>query len=228
LDGAESAAAFVRANPLSDPGHQALTTQLEERVAHAEVLIAEQTAGRSNNRAVRASRREAKKALNGGLLRHVISVAALAAAERPDLFGGVRLPRGTSYRAYAAQVQGILATVTAQRDALVAHGLGETALADLEKAVAELERLTDAVFETQREHVHATADLTETVAKISALIGVLDGIYRCASTPKFPQVVNRQVPAGVVSLGHGFPPGEEDEGVGDGVGLRSAPSSRRR
>jgi hypothetical protein len=178
LDGAESAAAFVRANPLSDPGHQALATQLEERVAHAEVLIAEQSAGRSSNRAVRASRREAKKALNAGLLRHVISVAALAAAERPDLFGGVRLPKGKSYRAYAAQVQGILATVTAQRDALVAHGLGETALADLEKAVAELERLTDAVFETQREHVHATADLTETVAKISALIGVMDGIYR--------------------------------------------------
>jgi hypothetical protein len=50
----------------------------------------------------------------------------------------------------------------------------------------------------------------------------------CASTPKFPQVVNRQVPAADEWLGHGFPPAGEDEDGGDGVGLRRAPSSRRR
>lgn len=179
LDAANAALAYAHANPPSDPVHAAHLDQLGGTIAHAERLAVDQGGGQSTNRAIRAKRRELRKQMVAGLLRYLVTVAQLAGAERPDLFGGLRSPRANGkFRDFATQVRAILDQAKAHTDLLVKHGLGATVVPDLEAAVAELDRLSNQILESGRSHLGATDELAVTRSKLVEQLAVLDGIYR--------------------------------------------------
>ena len=187
LDMAGSVRAFGRANPATDPRHQATEAKFEERLARAEVLVARQREGQLASKAAHAQRRQLRRELTDRYVRHLVSVAELAGKASPGSFGEFRVPRLNGPNlAFATAMRSMLTTAKEGGELLAQHGLGDGLLADLEKALGAFDRLNTAVLEAKRGHVGATKELLTLSAELVDLVGVLDGInrYRFAGSPE--------------------------------------------
>ncbi|MFN0179639.1 MAG: hypothetical protein ACKVZ0_12645 [Gemmatimonadales bacterium] len=170
---------FARANPPAEPGHQAATTRFEERLVLADTLLDRQANGQLTAKATRAKRRALRRAIDRQYLRHLVSVAALAAKEDPNRFGLFVRPSGNlSNLAFVAKVRSMLDPAKVAAEALKPLGLGDTLLAELERVLDEFEGLASAASEARASHVAATRDLDRLSVELSESVAVLDGIYR--------------------------------------------------
>lgn len=187
LDMADRVLVFVRANPLVDPGHQAAATQFEVRLTRARGLLERQANGRLTAKATRSLRRTLRGEIDQQYLRHLVTVAEVVGKDDPNRFGLFRRPlvKATNL-AFATAVRSMLAAAKDAGDELKTHGLGESLLADFERAVTQLDELNRANSEARAAHVGATKDLERVSAEVMESVGVLDGIYRyrLASDPE--------------------------------------------
>jgi len=153
--------------------------RLEELLARAGVLAAQQRAGVVAQRGSTAQRAEVRRALQSQLLRYLSAVGRVAARQNRELGAQFRLPatRATN-QAFLTLARGMLTKATEQKDLLVSRGMSEQLLDDLAAALTAFEQTLEATRAARREHVGASADLDAVFSEISQQVRLLDGLVR--------------------------------------------------
>ena len=153
--------------------------RLEELLARAEVLAAQQRAGVVAKRGSTEQRAAVRRALQSQLLRYLSAVGRVAARHNTELGAQFKLPatRATN-QAFLTLARGMLTKATEQKELLVSRGMSEKLLDDLAAAVTEFEQTLEATRAARREHVGASADLASVVSEISQQVRLLDGLVR--------------------------------------------------
>ena len=170
---------FSRAHPSADSNYAPVLGQLEERIARMEVLAKEQQGGFLTARASTARRRALRRRLHHELLRHLVTVAEVAAVEQPGLAERFDLPSGNATNeAFRTVARKMLEQGQAQRELLAKHGLADKLLDDLATAVDEFDASLAGSNEGRRDHVGARADLKAVSDEVMQLIEMLDGLNR--------------------------------------------------
>ena len=153
--------------------------RLEELLARAEVLAAQQRAGVVAQRGSTAQRAGVRRALQSQLLRYLSAVGRVAARQNTELGAQFRLPatRATN-QAFLTLARGMLTKAAEQKDLLVSRGMSEQLLDDLAAALTAFEQTLEATRAARREHVGASADLDAVFSEISQQVRLLDGLVR--------------------------------------------------
>jgi hypothetical protein len=153
--------------------------RLEELLARAEVLAAQQRAGVVAQRGSTAQRAEVRRALQSQLLKYLSVVGRVAARQNTELGAQFRLPatRATN-QAFLTLARGMLTKATEQKDLLVSRGMSEKLLDDLAAALTAFEQTLEATRAARLEHVGASADLDAVFSEISQQVRLLDGLVR--------------------------------------------------
>ena len=178
---------FNRTRPSSDPNHGLVLAELEETITQMEALAAQQVTGVVSKGSSTVRRREIRRRLHDGLLRHLVTVANAAADEQPELTREFRMPTtNATHMAYRTVARTLLDKGVAQRELLLKHGLGETLLDDLRQAVDELDASVEETVESKQRHILARSELRTLSDEVMQLVGILDGInrYRFAREPQ--------------------------------------------
>jgi hypothetical protein len=169
---------FLRAHRTDGVAESAALTRLEELVARAEVLAAQQRAGIIATRAATEMRAEVRRVLRSKLLLYLSAVGGVAANENAELGAEFRLPKVGPNQAFVTMARGMLEKATVHKELLVQRGMSDTLLADISAAIAEFEQTLEATRAGRLEHVGASADLRSVMAEISEQVKVLDGVVR--------------------------------------------------
>ena len=153
--------------------------RLEELLARAEVLAAQQRAGVVAQRGSSAQRAEVRRALQSQLLKYLSAVGRVAARQNTELGAQFKLPatRATN-QAFLTLARGMLTKATEQKDLLVSRGMSEQLLDDLAAALTAFEQTLEATRAARLEHVGASADLDAVFSEISQQVRLLDGLVR--------------------------------------------------
>ena len=152
---------FIRAHRTDGAGEATALTRLEELVQRADVLVAQQRAGRVAARAATMQREELRHALQSKLLIYLAAVGAVAAKGNTEL---------------APQFQ--LRTNHASNQDFLTAARGMQLIDDLTATVAKFEQTLEATRAGRREHVGASADLKSVLGEISEQVRLLDGLVR--------------------------------------------------
>ena len=83
---------FNRTHPSADANHASVLAELEETIKQMEALAAQQVTGVVSKGSSTVRRKEIRRRLHEGLLRHLVTVAEAAADEQPALTREFRLP----------------------------------------------------------------------------------------------------------------------------------------
>ncbi len=170
---------FCKAHPLPDPAYATALAALEEAIARAQAIADRQHQGLAAARAARGRRRQLRKDLHTQILKYLVAVGDLIAAERPELAEKLGLPRSDlSYRSFVTAVRGMLASATPEKELLVKKGMSETLLDDLGRMVDAMEAAGETARTSRREHIGARADFDVVSFELAKEIGVLEGLYR--------------------------------------------------
>ena len=170
---------FLRAHKTEGVAEAAGLARLEELLARAETLAAQQLSGLIARKAATAQRERVRSALQTKLLRFLAGVAAVAAKENVELGAQFRLPHlPVPDQALLTMARGMLEHATAQRAVLLSRGMSETLLDDIAAALLELEHSLEASREGRRDHVGASTDLEAIAGEITEQVRLLDGLVR--------------------------------------------------
>ena len=178
---------FNRTHPSADANHASVLARLEETITQMEALAAQQVTGVVSKGSSTVRRKEIRRRLQDGLLRHLVTVANAAAGEQPDLTREFRMPStNASHMLYRTVARTLLDKGVAGRELLLKHGLGETLLDDLRQAVDELDASVEETVESKQRHILARSELRTLSDEVMQLVGILDGInrYRFAREPQ--------------------------------------------
>jgi hypothetical protein len=178
---------FNRTRPSSDPNHGLVLAELDETITRMEGLAAQQVTGVVSRGSSAVRRKEIRRQLNDGLLRHLVTVGNRAAEEQPELTREFRMPStNLSHTVYRTVARTLLDKGVAHRELLLKFGLGETLLDDLRKAVDELDASVDETVASKQRHILARRELRRLSDQVMQLVGILDGInrYRFAREPQ--------------------------------------------
>ena len=170
---------FLRAHKTDAVGEGLGLAKLEELIARAEVLDAQQRAGLVVSRSSSKQRRELRHALQTKLLLYLRALGALVETENGELAVQFQFPpSNSSHQALVTAARGMLEKATAQKDVLLARGMPPALLEDLAAALGELEKTIEATRAGRRDHVGASADLNAVAAEIKKQVRALDGMVR--------------------------------------------------
>jgi len=170
---------FSRAHPSADANYAPVLARLEDRISRMETLAKQQQGGYLATRSSAARRRGLRRRLHHELLRHLVTVAEVAAAEEPALAEKFRRPAGNgTNEAFRTLARQMLEQGQAQRELLAQHGLADRLLEDLTAAVDQFDALVAETNEGRRGHVGASAELDAVSDEVMQLVGMLDGLNR--------------------------------------------------
>lgn len=176
---AVSARDFCRAHPSADPNYASVLGKLDGQIDRMEQLAKQQAGGFLIKRSSVVRRKALRRRIHQELLRHLVTVAEVAAQENPALVEKFRLARGNEpNEAFATLARKMLEQGVASRDLLVKHGLAERLLDDLGAAVDQFDASVAETNEGRRHHVGARAELKAVSAEVMRLIELLDGLNR--------------------------------------------------
>ena len=200
---------FCRAHPLTDPAQAALATRLEDRIARAEQLAAQQLDGTAQVRASSARRRGLRQSIRRELLDHLVATAHAAAKDAPELVELFQLPRSNArHQDFMTAARTMVATATEQKDRFLAHGLAPTVLDDLTAALDQYDIAVIQANAGRRAHVGARADIEAVMREIMEVVDLLDGInayrFRADAEQRAAWKSARDIP---------WPQGGQDEAV---------------
>ena len=151
---------FYRAHPSADANHASVLGRLDEAIGRMEVLVAQQVGGVLSKRSSVLRRKDLRRRLNGGLLRHLVTIAGSAAEEKPELVEKYRLPSGNaSNKLFRTVARKMLDQGVAEKELLVKHGLSATLLDDLSAAIDEFDASVAETSGGTLDHVLARAEL---------------------------------------------------------------------
>src|SRR5216110_1231360 len=115
---------FLRAHKTDGVGEGLGLAKLEELIARAEVLDAQQRAGLVVSRSSSKQRRELRHALQTKLLLYLRALGALVETENGELAVQFQFPpSNSSHQALVTAARGMLEKATAQKDVLLARGM---------------------------------------------------------------------------------------------------------
>lgn len=170
---------FSRAHPSPDATYAPVLGQLEEKIARMEELARQQQAGHLTAHASSVRRRAVRRKLHHELLRHLVTVADLAAAEQPGLAERFQLPNGNwSYETFRTVARKLLEEGRTRSELFAKHGLADKLLEDLAAAMDDFDASVAESNEGRRNHVGARADLTAVSDEVLRLVEMLDGLNR--------------------------------------------------
>ena len=170
---------FSRAHPSADANYAPVLARLEDRVTRMEALAKQQQGGYLATRSSASRRRGLRRRLHHELLRHLVTVAEVAASEEPALAEKFRLPPGNgSHEAFRTFARKMLEQGQAQRELLAKHGLADRLLEDLAAAVDQFDASVAETNEGRRGHVGARAELDAVSDEVMQLVEMLDGLNR--------------------------------------------------
>ncbi len=170
---------FSRAHPSADATYAPVLGRLEELVVRMETRAKQQQTGQLARRASSARRRTIRRRLHHELLRHLVTVADLAAAEQPGLAEWFRPPNGNwSNETFRTAARKMLEEGQARRELFARYGLAERLLEDLAAAVDDFDASVAESNEGRREHVGARAELKAVSDEVLRLVEMLDGLNR--------------------------------------------------
>jgi hypothetical protein len=170
---------FCRAHPSADANHASVLGRLDETISRMEVLIAQQVGGFLSRRSSTLRRRDVRRRLHGGLLRHLVTIAGSAAEEKAELVEKFQLPSSNaSHKLFRTVARKMLEQGQAEKELLVKHGLSDKLLDDLSAAIDEFDASVAETNGGKLDHVLARAELTTLTDEVMQLFGMLDGINR--------------------------------------------------
>jgi hypothetical protein len=185
---------FARAHPFGEPSYAQWLERLEERLARADTLAAQQRDGLIAARGAIFRRGNLRRKIRTGMLPHLVRVGeVLASRERPELIGRFRLLSANEPdRTFITAAKAMHAEAQAAKDAFVRMGLADALLGELGQALAEFETMVAEFNASRREHIGARAELEAVVKDIGEVVGVLDGLnrYRFRDNPELLVVWN--------------------------------------
>ncbi len=134
----EGVCLFSDTHPSADPNTAGIVTQLKGAIARIIELGRLQKGGFLSLRASTARRTGLRRTIRNNLLRHLVTVADLAARAKPGLLGLFEVPgHNLSHARFENDARKMLEQGRAERDLLVQHGLSATLLDDLAAALDE-------------------------------------------------------------------------------------------
>ena len=178
---------FSRAHPDASPGYTAAVTRLEERLARAQQLAAQQRDGLLQVRASTVRKVELRRTMRQAHLSHLAQVAKVAAREVPELAQKLVLrPGTTTYLAFRTAARGMAAEAQNQKEMLVKHGLAETVLDNLVQALDQFDAAVESGAGGRQAHVGASAELRAVAEEVVQIVRVMDGLnrYRFLNDPE--------------------------------------------
>jgi hypothetical protein len=125
-------------------------------------------------------RRQAlRRRLHHELLRHLVTVADIAAAEQPGLAERYEMPKGNeTNETFRTLAHRLLEQGQAEKEILVKHGLADKLLENLATAVDEFDGSVAQSNEGRQGHVGARAELQAVSDEVMRLVDMLDGLNR--------------------------------------------------
>lgn len=176
---AERVRDFSKAHPSADVTYAPVLGRLEERIARMEAVAKQQQGGLLTSHASVVRRRALRRRLHHELLRHLVTVADVAAEEQPGLAERFLLPHGNATNeAFRTFARKMLEQGQAQRELLAKHGLADKLLEDLTAAVDDFDASVAESNEGRRDHIGARAELKAVSDEVMQLVELLDGLNR--------------------------------------------------
>jgi hypothetical protein len=170
---------FSIAHPDPSPGYGTTLASLQEALARAEKLINLQREQTQQVRGATVQKRNLRRRIRRGQMKHLARVAEAAARENPELGQKFVLRREeTPYLEFQAMARAMLAEAQGNKELLVKHGLAETVLNGMVKNVKEFDQAMEQSSEARRQHVGASAELDAIGELIIHLVNVMDGLNR--------------------------------------------------
>jgi hypothetical protein len=170
---------FIRAHRTDGAGEATALTRLEELVQRADVLVAQQRAGRVATRAATMQREELRHVLQSKLLMYLAAVGAVAAKGNTELAPQFQLHTNhANNQDFLTAARAMLQQATAQKDLLVSRGMSAQLVDDLTATLAKFEQTLEATRAGRRDHVGASADLKSVLTEIGEQVRLLDGLVR--------------------------------------------------
>ncbi len=170
---------FCDTNPSADPSFVSVFGRLKEAISRMVALGSQQVSGILSRHASTLNRREIRRRLRNDLLRHLVTIARDAAADKPGLGDKFEIPGHnlSSARFYAAS-KAMLDLGVAEKELLIKHGLSDKLLDDLAAAVVEFEGSITATNTSREDHVAARAELQKVSEDVLQLVAMMNGINR--------------------------------------------------
>ena len=170
---------FSRAQPSTDANYATVLAQVEERIARMEALARQQQDGTVTAHASTVRRKALRRRLHHELLRHLVTVAGIAAADQPGLAERYEMPKGhETNETFRTLARRLLEQGRAEQEVLAKHGLADKLLEDLAAAEDEFDGSVVQSNEGRRGHVGARAELQAVSDEVMRLVEMLDGLNR--------------------------------------------------
>lgn len=169
---------FLRTQQKQDEGEEPALIRLEQLIARAQALAAEQRAGLVASRSATAQRVEIRREVQAKLLHFLVAAGVVAAHDHLELAEQFHLPSSGSHQAFLTAARGMLQTATAQKELLVKEGMKASVLDDLSAALLDFEKTMEASRVGRRLHTGASAELQAIAADIVERVRLLDGLVR--------------------------------------------------
>ena len=170
---------FLRVHKTDAVGEGLGLAKLEELVARAETLDAQQRAGVVATRTSTKHREGLRRALQRKLLFYLRALGGLGDPESGEPAVQFQVPpSNSSHQALLTAGRDMLAKAQGQKDVLLGRGMPPTLLDDLAAALGGLEQTIEATRAGRRDHVGASADLKAVGVEIVKQIRALDGMVR--------------------------------------------------
>ena len=120
---------FSRAHPSTDANYATVLGQVEDRVARMDVLAKQQQEGMATAHASTVRRKGLRRRVHHGLLRHLVTVADVAAKEQPGLAERYEMPKGNETNdVFRTLAHRLLEQGQAEKEILVKYGLADKLL----------------------------------------------------------------------------------------------------
>ena len=179
LDMGDRALNFSRAHPDASPGYAAALTDLEQRLARAQLLARAQQEGINRRKAANARKNALRRQMSRAQLRHLARVAKVAAKDTPELAGKLVLKSQLrTYRSFRAVAGSMVAEAQTQKELLVKHGLADTVLDSLVQSLDQFDKAITEGTDALRTHVSARVELDVLGDEVVDLVQVMDTLNR--------------------------------------------------
>ena len=178
---------FLRAHKTDGVGEGLGLAKLEELIARAEALDAQQRAGVVTTRLSTKHRKGIRRALQSKLLLYLRALGGLGDPENGEAAVQFQVPpSNASHQALLTAGRDMLEKAKGQTDVLLSRGMPPTLLDDLAGVLGGLEKTIEATRAGRRDHpslrsgqvVGASADLQAVGAEIKKQVRALDGMVR--------------------------------------------------
>lgn len=168
---------FSRAHPDASPGYEAAVARLQEQLNRADILADQQRGGILEVRMASGRKRELRRAMRRGHLRHLAKVARVAERDVPELGQKfLQTLSGGTYLGFRTAARGMAAEAEARREILIKHGLSATVLDGLTESLNLFDEAVKQGADGRRAHVGASAELDEIATEVAQIVSVMDGL----------------------------------------------------